>query len=288
MSDQDTPAGRELSLSPHVTQLRGPRGGKYPAGNPLRVTAGDTTVIIDSTFGTDVSACDLLLLSHYHEDHVVGAGAHRGQVAVHVRDAEAVRSWDEFRAALGVEPGGWEHDMVEEFSWSALPDATAFGDGAVFEVGGGVTIRVVPLPGHTAGHCGFMIEPDGVLYLADVDMSSFGPMYGDAGSSLADTRATLAACAAMEAAVYAPYHHKGPYTDRDDYQAALAAHSAVLDQRERRLLDLVAQGHATADALVGRGVIFRPGPRPVYADAVERTMCADHLAELTRRGVLGV
>ena len=46
------------------------------------------------------------------------------------------------------------------------------------------------LPGHTAGHCALVVESEGVAFIGDIDLSGFGPYYGDATSSLADFRAS--------------------------------------------------------------------------------------------------
>lgn len=280
------PAPNQVKLSAHVTRTEGQQNGKYPYGNPLTVTAGNTTVLLDSALGIDPSDADLLLLSHYHEDHVAGTGARRGPTEIHEFDLPAIQSWNIFRTFCDLEPGPWEADMREQFQWTEMSGATAFDHRSTFEVGGSTTITVVPLPGHTAGHCGFLVEPDGVFYLADVELSSFGPFYGDRHSSLADTRTTLQTCATIDAAVYTTFHHKGPYTSATEFRRALAHHAQVLDDREDKILTLLTPDGARIEDLVGNGVVYRLGRRPWYADHVERSMCRRHLDELVSNGVV--
>lgn len=273
-----------LRLSEHVELLRGTDGGAYPYGNPIRVHGGQTTVQIDASLDHPAGAADLVLLSHYHEDHVVGLGDTTAPVSVHRRDLDAVRGWDAFCDAMNVPGGVIGDDLRRQFRWSPRPDATVFDDDTVIDVGGGVRIHVVPLPGHTAGHSGFFIEPDGVFFTADVDLSSFGPVYADLGSTLPDVRASLARCAQIDAAVYATFHHKGHYTDRARFLDDLATHAAALDTREERIRELAADGPLTAREGVGRGVVFRVGGRrPWYADAMEEATIAAHLAEMAAR-----
>ncbi|MFT4086878.1 MAG: MBL fold metallo-hydrolase [Gordonia sp. (in: high G+C Gram-positive bacteria)] len=277
----------ERRISEHVTILAGDRGGAYPAGNPLRVVGGGTTVLLDSAVDVDLAGVDLVLLSHYHEDHVAGVGPYGVLAAIHEFDAPAVRSWPEFGRYMQLPPGEWEQSLRRDFSWGEIDDVVTFGDETEFDVGGGVKVHTIPLPGHTGGHCGFFVEPDGVLYLADVDLSSFGPMYADLESELADVRATLETCRGFDAAVYAGFHHKGPYTDRDEYLAALDVHASAVDAREARLRELLAAGPLTVEGAVGRGVVYRlGGRRPWFADGVESTMCGLHLEELVERGVV--
>ncbi|GAA2096553.1 MULTISPECIES: MBL fold metallo-hydrolase [Brevibacterium] len=271
-------------LGPHTVQLRA-GGGKYPYGSPLLVTGTERTAMLDSCLEAVPEDADLLLISHYHEDHTVGLGSFRGEVRVHERDLDAVRAEDAFAEAMGMSEDAVA-SVRRDFAWSPVPHAQGFADGDVFDLGGGVRITAVHLPGHTPGHCGFLVEPDGVLFLGDVDLSSFGPLYSDEESGIADFRAALARCAQIEAQVFTGAHHKGPYRDREEYLAALEAFSRVLDAREQAVLDLVRAGAATPEEMVGKGVVYRPGKRPSFADGVELRTCEKHLADLAERGVV--
>ena len=126
--------------------------------------------------------------------------------------------------------------VVEEFHFVAAPDAQAFRDGDVFDLGGGVRIRVLHAPGHTRGHSFFWIEPDDVLYLGDIDLSSFGPYYGDAWSELDDFERTLAALRPLAPRHWATFHHVGVLDERDAFLARLDRFEAVIGDRERRLV----------------------------------------------------
>ena len=274
-----------LRLGPHTVQLRPENGGKYPYGNPLVVQGAERSAMLDACLHAAPVDVDLLLISHYHEDHTVDVARCAGEVWAHERDVEAVRSQSAFATAMEI-PDDEIGAVREEFRWSPVPEARAFADGHVFDLGGGVRITALHLPGHTPGHCGFFIEPDGVVFLGDVDLSSFGPLYSDAESRIADVRSTLERCARIEASVYAAAHHKGPYWDRDEFLAALEVYAGVVDVREQKVLDLVRAGRRTAEEMVGQGVVYRPGKRPEFADRVELSTCGKHLADLVERGVL--
>ena len=277
-----------LRLGPNVVQIVGPQGGRYPDGNPLEIRAGESVVLLDSAVHSDPSAADLLLLSHFHEDHVVGAGHRHGRTAINVKDAAPMRDWEQFVLEMGFTRGDWEDGLQEAFRWSPVSDLETFSDDAVFDLGGGVTATVVPMPGHTAGHCGFLIEPDGVLFLADVDLSTFGPLYSDRGASLSDMRRTVETCAQIEAGAYATFHHKRTIFDRDEYLNALTHFGSMIDTREARVLELLDAGITEVDDMVGRGVLYRPGSRPMFADDMERSVCGKHLDDLVERGLVVV
>lgn len=48
-------------------------------------------------------------------------------------------------------------------------------------------------------HSAFFVEPDDLLYLGEIDLSSFGPYYGDAWSDLEDFERTLDRVRELEA-----------------------------------------------------------------------------------------
>ncbi len=83
----------------------------------------------------------------------------------------------------------WKKTVVSQFHYTPRPDSLGFRDGDVFDLGG-ARVRVIHAPGHTRGHCVFHVEPDDLVYLADIDLSSFGPYYGDAWSDLEDFERT--------------------------------------------------------------------------------------------------
>ena len=64
---------------------------------------------------------------------------------------------------------------------------------------GRMTVTFIHTPGHTRGHSALFVEPDGVLYLGDIDLSSFGPYYGDAWSDPEDFERSLALVRTIEA-----------------------------------------------------------------------------------------
>src|SRR4029078_11816086 len=72
--------------------------------------------------------------------------------------------------------------LESHFHYAARPDAQAYEDGAAFDVRG-VCVHALHPPGHTRGHSVLLIEPEGVLFLGDIDLSGFGPYYGDAWSN---------------------------------------------------------------------------------------------------------
>jgi glyoxylase-like metal-dependent hydrolase (beta-lactamase superfamily II) len=267
----------------------GEKSGKYPDGNQVIVQGADLRVAFDTPLvanriGPEFDAVDLVILGHVHEDHM--AGLHRVPnvpVQVHEADLAAAQSWAGLAAHFGYpEPALSETraNIEKNFFYKPRPDATGYRDGAVWELGGGVRVRALHTPGHTAGHCVLMIDSEGLACLGDIDLTGFGPYYGDATSNLADFRRSLVKVRELDARVWVTYHHKGVLTERAAFLAALDAFSAKIDQRAEMLIGWLREGPCTVDALTGRGLMYPVGYEALFAAAVEAHSIRMHLEEL--------
>ncbi len=272
-----------------VTVLFGERGGKYPHGNSLSVRGSEESVIIDPSLGLvprrdALPHADRILNSHCHEDHIAGNFLFPDRpVHLHELDLPGILSLDAMCNIYGFpEPvyTPWRKALVEQFHFEPRPDAIPYRDGDVFDLGR-VRVRVIHAPGHTRGHCLFHVEPDDVLYLADVDLSSFGPYYGDAWSSLDEFVATLQQVRKIEARHYATFHHIGVLDGREAFLARLDVFEAKITDRERRLLEYLAAPR-TLDEIAEHRFVYRPGDPVAFATPVERWSMQQHVERLIR------
>jgi len=119
-----------------------------------------------------------------------------------------------------------------------------------------VQVRAFHMPGHTAGHCVLLVEPEGVAFIGDIDLTGFGPYYGDASSSLRDFRNSLMRLPDIPAKVWVTAHHRGVYTDREHFLRDLAGYAAKLDERDQRLLGLLTESPKTLEQLVKRRLLY--------------------------------
>ena len=276
-----------------TTLLVGPEGGRYPDGNSLLVRGAEETVLIDPSLGVrarrpDLAGVDWCLASHCHEDHVAGLDLFADRpFQLHEADAPGIESVEAFLAIYGFPPAiseAFAPVLTDQFHFVPRGDAGTFRDGDRFDLGG-VTIRVLHTPGHTRGHSCFLIEgreTPPVLYLGDIDLSSFGPYYGDAWSDLQDFERSLALVREVEARWYATFHHIG-VLERDAFLERLDRFEAVIASREERLLAYLAEPR-TLDDIAAHRFVYRPGDEVLFAEAVERTSMGQHLARLERAG----
>jgi glyoxylase-like metal-dependent hydrolase (beta-lactamase superfamily II) len=281
---------QERRLGKHVSVLMGTDLGKYPSGNSLLVRGQRETIIIDPSIdvvgrGGAPLPVDAVINSHAHEDHLAGNGLfHDARIHIHQADLAGAQSMDGLMNIYGFEGEGrsaFEKFVVEEFHFAPRPDAVGFTDGARFDLGG-TSIEAVHLPGHTRGHSGFRIS-DGVFFLSDIDLTGFGPYYGDVWSDLEDFEASLRQVRDEDADFYVTFHHKGVIEGRPAFLALLDDFAAVIPRRHEAMLEFLREPR-TLDEMAARRFIYRPHIESPFADQVERRCAVLHLQRMQSRG----
>ncbi|KAA5835158.1 MBL fold metallo-hydrolase [Saccharopolyspora hirsuta] len=273
-----------------VSVLVGANRGTYPFGNSLLVRGTDAALVVDPSLSLVEAAppADVVLVSHAHEDHIAGLGSY-ADVPVHVHEADsaALRSREALVAGFGLPAdaaASTDEKLRDHFHVHGRPDAVSFDDGAVFDLGGR-TATVVHLPGHTAGHCGFLVEPDGFLFIADVDLTSFGPYYGDVSSSLADFESSMRRCREIDARWYGTSHQKGVIEGADEFRKRLDGYAGVVQRRDETLLALLDEPRTVAD-IVAHRLVYRPHVEGAHVEPVERRTAERHLDRLLAKGLV--
>lgn len=274
-------------------------GGRYPYGNSLLIRGSGETVLVDPSLAVgeeglagieDGSRVDAVVVSHGHEDHL--AGLHRFPdvpVYAHEADLAAVRSVDALVEGYGLPPEQHEEfrrELVRDFGLVDRPDATGLADGTRIDLGDR-TVTVVHLPGHTAGHCGLLVEPDDFLFVGDIDLSRFGPYYGDVGSDLEAFEASIEYCLQVQARWYGTFHHKGVVTGAGAFTEQLRAYRDVIRTREQRLLEFLGEPRTVGEVVAHR-IVYRPHVDLPWVDTVERRTAEQHLARLVADGACEV
>lgn len=282
---------QERKLTDRVSVLVGELHGGYPHGNSVLVRGTSETFLIDPSLtvvskGGAPTKVDALLHSHAHEDHMCGNGLFaEARVHMHEADLVGVQSVEGLMGIYGIrEPGlaeAFRKIILDEFHFEPRPDARGFAGGDRFDLGG-LTIEAVHLPGHTRGHSGFRIEGD-VFFLADIDLTGFGPYYGDAWSDLDQFEESLRRVRDEEAAYYVTFHQKGVIEGRANFLERLDGFSGVIDRRHGAMLEFLAEPRSVDD-MVAHRFIYRPTAETPLVGSVERRSAELHLARMLERG----
>ena len=221
--------------------------------NAYFVVDGDSLTLIDTGFpwqagrlaaaigrlGHNAGDLSAILLTHAHADHLGGAeplrsrtGAavhlHRDEVPTASGAAPATSSWVLVPHFL---PHLWRLHALRFVSHAALngflsprpvKEATSVDDGQVVDVPGHP--HVVSTPGHTLGHCSYVLPDRGALFSGDA-LVTLDVLSGDEGPRLMPppvnsdqelARSSLPSLAEQDTELLLPGHgapHRGPIRD---------------------------------------------------------------------------
>jgi glyoxylase-like metal-dependent hydrolase (beta-lactamase superfamily II) len=248
-----------------VSVLVPDNGGVVPYGNTVVVRGSEGTLVIDPSLALDRDpvGADLVLISHGHEDHFAGLRHFDAPTFAHHLDAPSVASLETMLTQYGLGPAERlevERVITQEYGIPPTHERVAeVGDGHVFDLGDR-TATVIHLPGHTPGHSGVLIEPDG--FLASIDHA-----------------------ATIGARWYGTFHHKGVIMGSDEFRKRLTIYRDKTFRREDRLLEFLGEPR-TIDDIVAHRLVYRPHVKAPYVDAVERRTAQLHLERLVTAGVV--
>ena len=200
-----------MQITPHVHclwlefEIKTPTGERIPRFVTSYVLTGDSLTVIDTgvastapeifayieSIGRDPKEIAHVLLTHSHFDHIGGNGLIATRAGPKFLGPEAERRMiEDLDYQHDVRPVGRMRDAV-----SGPVKLTGFLAGGDEVSPGGVPVRVIHTPGHSAGSLSFFIPEDGALICGDV-LPEPGtlPIY----ESLADTLESLERLKATE------------------------------------------------------------------------------------------
>ena len=280
----------EHKLTDQVSVLVGENNGAYPSGNSVLVRGTSESILIDPSLtvhqqGGAPVVVDAIVNSHGHEDHMTGNGLFTdSRLHIHADDLPAAQSLDGLMEVFGF-PEHMEAEQriyfEEEMHYTPRPDAEGFTDGHIFDLGE-VNVTAMHLPGHTRGHSGFHVD-GGVFFLSDIDLTGFGPYYGDVWSDLDQFEESLVAVREVEADFYVTFHQKGIIEGRELFLSMLDKFHGVIHRRHGEMLDFLTEPHTIAE-MAERRFVYRPHVDIPFVQTVETRTAELHIQRMMQRG----
>jgi glyoxylase-like metal-dependent hydrolase (beta-lactamase superfamily II) len=280
-----------IQVVPGLHLLPGQRDGRFPFSHSVLLSGGRTT-LIDAGCGQDLLADarvrlqpEVVIASHSHVDHISGLWQFAGrEIHAPAYCAESFGQLD-LLAVRFTEPGeaarAWLRWAVNFAGARSIAPTHTYRDGDVFS-SGELTLQAIHAPGHTADHMVLWEPEHRVLLSFDVDLTSFGPWYGQPESDITAFKRTIRRLMDLRPRVIVS-SHKGIV--RHNVQARLQAFLDAFEARDRALRGLLAAPR-TLDELVAESPIYHgypPGLEVVFR-FFERTMIAKHLDDLAVQG----
>jgi len=275
-----------------VRFLRGENGGKYPFNHSLYLQGEQIRVILDPACSLEKlsrlkdEGVDQVWLSHWHEDHIHYIDLFEGcPLRMSQRDFPPLTDINIFLEWYGLlsdkQRSYWVEVMEKDFDFKPRKEACFLDDHDIIDLGG-LTVQVIPTPGHTPGHLSFYVPEEELLFLGDYDLTSFGPWYGDVFSSIEDTIRSIGRLKAVSARRWVASHNAGLYEINpgplwDSYENTIY-------ERERRLLAFLDHPRTFAEICSAWMIYGRPREPREFYEFNEQVMIGKHLDYAMRNG----
>jgi len=275
-------------LLPNLYFVLGENNGRFPYSNGLMIDT-DVRILVDTGFGRgriegikESGEVEIIINTHYHMDHVYGNKYFpNAQIWAHTLDAPALRSPEQFIAYTGLTekqgffdakkfPGGPRgRDVDKELV-----------DGEVMDFGS-IALQVIHAPGHTPGHIALFERQSGFLFSSDVDLTPFGPWYGNVRSDLEMFIRSIRRLMDLNPKVLVT-SHSGIISD--NILDRLQEYSDIIEFRNEQILQHL-NVPKRIDELVDLKIIYRRylEPQRLYR-FFEEVMLRKHLEYLIRQG----
>lgn len=275
--------------------IPGKKGGRYPYCHSL-VMEGEETWVVDPAADKNylrhlarTREVTRVFISHFHEDHQkYNYLFPQARFFVPAAEAEAFTSLKAAFALMGLDDPQareyWGEIMVRKFNFRPLNNLVPYGPGERFQRGE-ITLEIIPAAGHTPGHSCFYFPRQELLFLADVDLTPFGPWYGDKTSSLEDFEATLERLTGFQTRTYITAHEQGIFS-QEEFQEALLAYLQSITLREDRLLELLKTPKTVKQMADLHFFYGKPKNPPFIYHHIETQMLTKHLERLGRKGLI--
>jgi glyoxylase-like metal-dependent hydrolase (beta-lactamase superfamily II) len=232
---------------------------------------------------------DILINSHYHTDHVRGNWMFPdASLWAPSQDALAIDSFEKFLEMTGFKTSPRLTKHFQKLKGDLFDKRRKvkvkyrFRDNHEFDLGD-TTLRVVHAPGHTPGHSCFFEAKNKFLFSTDVDLTNFGPWYGNVASDIDDFIDSVERLQRLKPRIAAS-SHSGPFEGRDKIDLLLEKYIDIIYQREEKILALL-KTEKTLEDLLGRGIVYRKfgQPEDVFR-FFEHVMLEKHLKRLVELG----
>jgi len=280
--------------SGEIIFIQGESKGRFPDANSLFVDDEIPAVIDPATkvnFLQDLARrknVEIVFNSHYHVDHIRYNKIFEGALfAAHSLDAPAIESLEENARFVGIESmpwfPQWKKVMRDVWGYRETKVGRLLKDMDEINLGQN-TLRIIHAPGHTPGHiCIEFIEQQAV-YLADVDLTSFGPWYGNVRSSVDEFLGTIERLKNVRAETWYTGHESGVL--KGDIRGRLEKYAEVIRSREEAILNAL-DSPKTLKEISNLLIIYKkPFDQPMILEFFEGMMVSKHLERLKRAGMV--
>jgi hydroxyacylglutathione hydrolase len=275
----------------NIVFIPGLNKARYPYCNSLYID-DEVKAVIDPASNPELllnikqtGGVDVIINSHYHEDHFAFNYLFPDS-ELWVPELEApcfksIKSLFEYWGAVGPSLENEFQAYLKSFHYEERVITREFRDGDVLDFGN-TKLEVISTPGHTPGHSCFYCQAQKLLFTTDLDMTPFGPWYGDKYSDLLQTIQSIHKLLAIPAEVYVTSHDRGII--HGSIKETAETYLNKIGEREVRILNFLEKERSIPE-MVGQWLIYKKPMEPQHLFIfAEEIMLRSHLAYSMQKG----
>ncbi len=258
-------------IHPGMFLLPGANNGQYPFSHSVLIDS-DVVCLIDAGCGLsaleqvqEIATPDLILTSHAHPDHISGCWMFE-DVPIHAPIMSADSFGDMHAMAKRFAPPDLQRTYMSfiqgSMGFENCPASDHYDAGTSFDFGQ-ARLVAIHTPGHTDDHMCFFDTSTGILIAGDMDLSMFGPWYGDLESDIQQIKDGIHNLMDLEPRLVVTSHEG---VIRTDIQERFQRYLEVVTMRQGAIAELV-RTERSMDELVDLSPIYGGH---TYAPALSR------------------
>ncbi len=272
--------------------VKGERNGGYPYSNSL--------LIEDYLIDTGISSGHIrkvkrdftinnVICSHWHEDHISSNRLLKYSVFMsHVEDKHIIEDIDKIFPYYGLKTTDFPEflELIEGFRIKNTKIDKTITHNEIIEIND-LKLKVIHTPGHSAGHCCFYEEQTKIAFLADIDLTKFGPFYGCIDSSVMDFEESIEKLKKLDIEI-AVSGHKGVFRGAKLIKDELDKYkSKIYEYDERILSHLSEKDPLNAHDLIKKNIIYKKyGLWSIFEINAERIMIEKHFDKFLKNNLI--
>ncbi|WP_286228923.1 MBL fold metallo-hydrolase [Neobacillus mesonae] len=250
-----------------ILVLEGPNYSKVPYSRSLYLD-GSEKVLFDS--GAEAKTLmelkrergiELIINTHYHPDHTTHNHLFPEVTKwINPIEFETSRTVDGVARANAIHqelgPKGvikWKDSLPKELIEN-LNQISGTYDYEIEYRFGDVKVIFLHTPGHTSGFTCPYFPEQGIAFVGDYDMTSFGPWYNGTDGDIDDFLSSGKRLLTLDADTYITGHQKGIF-NKQEFKTAMEQFLSIIDRRDEIIDQYVRQG-LTFDELTEIGIFY--------------------------------
>jgi glyoxylase-like metal-dependent hydrolase (beta-lactamase superfamily II) len=237
-------------IDEQVHIIHGLNRSRSPFSNSFLIT-DETNLLLDAGCGISIIEIileninvDLAVLSHSHPDHTSGSWLLNQAgtcILVPCENADSIGNTDKLaNRMVGSELSEtWKKEYLPATGYRDFSFAGTFSDGHEFSTKN-LKLKAISAPGHTNDHYCLWEPEKKLIFGFDVDLSPFGPWYGNPESDIGLFIKSIAKIKALPFETYISSHAKP--VNRAHALRRLEAYESMIEFRDRLIFDLMPPG----------------------------------------------